>query len=265
MRCVPATVACVLVSLALAPPALADTRSRDLRVATTTKIDTLNPEIGTLASEYRVWALNFDLLIAFDQKSMQPDRAHSLALSWEQSKNRLTWTYHLRRNVRWSDGRPLTAHDVVWTMRFLQRRVKSGAVKAVKTWAATDDYTVVARLRYPSVEMQSLWIYILPAHVWKKADTKKWDQFAPPLPLVGSGPYTVTRWNPNGTTVLSRNPNFWGTNSGPERVLMTYYGDGNGAVTDLEQNRLDVMPSDTLDGPDVKRLERTSALRIAML
>ena len=35
--------------------------------------------------------------------------------------------------------------------------------------------------------------------------------------------------------------------AGRERVLMTYYGDGNGAVTDLEQNRLDVMPSDTLD------------------
>jgi peptide/nickel transport system substrate-binding protein len=262
MRCVPATVACVLASLALAPPALADTRSRDLRVATTTKIDTLNPEIGTLASEYRLWALNFDLLIAFDQKSMQPDRAHSLALSWESTKNGLTWTYHLRKNVRWSDGQPLTAHDVVWTMRFLQRRVKSGAVKAVKTWAARDDYTVVARLKYPSVEMQSLWIYILPEHVWKKSDTKKWDQFSPPLPLVGSGPYTVTSWNPNGTTVLSRNPEFWGTNSGPERVLMTYYGDGNGAVTDLEQNRLDVMPSDTLDGPDVKRLERTSGVRV---
>ena len=48
-------------------------------MATTTKIDTLNPLIGTLAAEYRVWALNYDLLIAFDQKSMQPDKQHSLA------------------------------------------------------------------------------------------------------------------------------------------------------------------------------------------
>ena len=262
MRCVPATVACVLAALVLAPPALADTRSRDLRVATTQKIDTLNPEVGTLASEYRLWALNFDLLIAFDQKSMQPDHQHSLAESWKTSKNGLTWTYHLRKNLHWSDGRPLTAHDVVWTMDFLTKRVESSAVKAVKTWEAPDDRTVVAQLRYPSVEMESLWIYILPEHVWKKADTKKWDQFSPPLPLVGSGPYTVTKWKPSGTTVLERNRLFWGTNTGPERVLMTYYGDGNSAVTDLEQNRLDVMPSDTLDGSDVQRLERRSGVRV---
>ena len=43
-------------------------------------------------------------------------------------------------------------------------------------------------------------------------------------------------------------PVLQGHNSGPERVLMTYYGDGNGAVTDLVRNRLDVLPSDTLDG-----------------
>ena len=97
--------------------------------------------------------------------------------------------------------------------------------------------------------MKSLWIYILPEHVWKAADTKDWEHFTPPLPLVGSGPYTVTSWNPNGTTVMERNPYFRRANTGPERVLMTYYGDGHGAVTDLEQNRLDVMPSDTLDVP----------------
>ena len=88
MRRVPAIVACLLAALVLAPPALADTRSRDLRVATTTKIDTLNPLIGTLAAEYRVWALNYDLLIAFDQKSMQPDTQHSLAASWEHLEGR---------------------------------------------------------------------------------------------------------------------------------------------------------------------------------
>ena len=122
--------------------------------------------------------------------------------------------------------------------------------------------TVVAHLNHRSVEMNSLWIYILPKHVWQAADTKSWEKFSPPLPLVGSGPYTVTRWNPNGTTVLERNPYFRRANTGPERVLMTYYGDGNGAVTDLEQNRLDVMPSDTLDVPDATRLQRTTGVRV---
>jgi peptide/nickel transport system substrate-binding protein len=259
----PAIVACLLATLLLAAPALADTRSRDLRVATTTKIDTLNPLVGQLAAEYRVWALNFDILVAFDRKTMQPDRKNSLA-TVHASPDGLVYTYRLKPGLRWSDGQPLTAHDVVWTMHFIQRWSAPNAVEAVKSWKATSDTTVVARLKHRSVEMQSLWIYILPEHVWKAANNKNWEHFTPPLPLVGSGPYTVTSWNPNGTTVMLRNPYFRRAreNTGPQRVLMTYYGDGNGAATDLAQNRLDVMPSDTLDVQDTQRLERTSGVRV---
>ena len=159
---------------------------------------------------------------------------------------------------------PLTAHDVVWTMNYMKRWSAPNSVEAVKDWKAKNDTTVVARLRHRSVEMRSLWIYILPQHVWKAADNKDWERFNPPLPLVGSGPYTVTSWNPNGTTVMKRNPFFRRakSNTGPERVLMTYYGDSNGAVTALEQNRLDVMPSDTLDVQDAQRLQRTSGVHV---
>jgi peptide/nickel transport system substrate-binding protein len=72
----------------------------------------------------------------------------------------------------------------------------------------------------------------------------------------------VTKWNPNGTTVLERNPFFRRANHGPRRVLMTFYGDPHGAVTDLEQNRLDVMPSATLDPPDAHRLQRATGVRV---
>jgi ABC-type transport system substrate-binding protein len=105
MRRVPAIVACLLAALVLASPAPAKTRPGDLRVATTTKIDTLNPLIGTHASEYRVWALNYDLLIAFDQKSMEPDRSRSLASSWPPRPAHLTYhlnpTPSIRRRRRW--------------------------------------------------------------------------------------------------------------------------------------------------------------------
>jgi peptide/nickel transport system substrate-binding protein len=131
---------------------------------------------------------------------MRPDRKHSLAQSWDVSHDGLVWTYHLRPGLRWSDGVPLTASDVVWTMRFMGRRSAPNSLQAVKSWKAPDPTTVVAYLKHRSVEMDSLWIYILPEHVWKAADTKDWERFKPPLPLVGSGPYTVTRWAPNGTS-----------------------------------------------------------------
>jgi peptide/nickel transport system substrate-binding protein len=263
MRRGPAIVACLLLALVMAAPAFADTRSHDLRVATTTKIDTLNPLVGQLAAEYRVWALNYDLLVAFDRKTMEPDTKNSLA-TFDVSRDQLTWTYHLKPGLTWSDGVPLTARDVVFTMNFLARWSAPNSVEAVKSWKATDDRTVVAKLKHRSVEMSSLWIYILPEHVWKAADTKNWENFKVPLPLVGSGPYTVTRWNPNGTTELERNPYFRRAKSvtGPTRVLMTYYGDGNGAVADLEQNHLDALPSDTLDVQNARRLQRASGVRV---
>jgi peptide/nickel transport system substrate-binding protein len=157
---------------------------------------------------------------------------------------------------------PLTARDVVWTMRFLKHRVRSSAGDAVKRWVATSPTTVVAHLRRPAVEMQSLLAYILPAHVWRRAGKGNWKQFRPPLPLVGSGPYTVTKWDPDGTTVMERNPYFRGPHTGPERVLMTYYRDRRAAVADLEANRLDVIPSNTLAAQDVQRLQRASGVRV---
>ncbi len=264
MRRVPAIVASVLAMLLLAAPALAETRSRDLRVATTTKIDTLNPLRGKLASEYRLLALNFDLLIGFDAKTMRPDRRNSLASERTLSADGLTWTYRIRPGLQWSDGQPLTAYDAAWTMDFVKRRVAPSSLAAVESWEAVDSTTLVARLKRRSVELDSLWISILPEHVWAVADSDAWESFQPPLPLVGSGPYVVTRWNPNGTTVMTRNPyfRFKGRAAGPERVLMTFYGSGDAAVTDLERNRLDVMPSDTLDVQNARRLRRTSGVRV---
>ena len=110
---------------------------------------------------------------------MRPDTKHSLAESTV-SNGGLTWTYHLKPNLRWSDGKPLTAEDVKWTMDFMQRRAPSSAVEAVKRWQVKDRNTVVAHLRHRSVEMKSLWIYILPKHVWKAADNKSWEKFKPP-------------------------------------------------------------------------------------
>ena len=233
MRRGPAIVTCLVLALVLAAPALADARSHDLRVATTTKIDTLNPLVGPLAAEHRVWALNYDLLVAFDRKTMQPDVKHSLVESVAKSADQLTWTYRLRPGLKWSDGVPLTARGRRLDDELHHTLARAELGRGRQALAGDDPLTVMAHLRHRSVEMQSLWIYILPKHIWKQADTESWETFKPPLPLVGSGPYTVTSWNPDGTTVMTRNPFFRraASDTGPQRVLMTYYGDGNGAVT----------------------------------
>ena len=263
MRRVPAIVACLVATLLLAAPALAGPRSRDLRVATTTKIATLNPLLGQLASEYRVWALNFDVLVAFDARTMRPDLNHSLATGWKVSSDRLDVDLPsaARRDVVGRAAADRRRRRLDDELRRQARRAEP-MPRPSRTWTVEDRLTVVAHLRHPSVQMNSLWIYILPKHLWKGADTEQWKDFRVPLPLVGSGPYVVTRWNPDGTTVMVRNRHFRRPNSGPERVLMTYYRSGSAAAADLARNRLDVLPSDTIDVPDAQRLQRASGVRV---
>jgi peptide/nickel transport system substrate-binding protein len=109
---------------------------------------------GTDAQSERVGALIFDALVKKDaHDNLQP----WLATKWEQP-DALTWVIHLRDGVRFQDGRPVTAADVVWTIQSLidpklpggaLMSAKSGSFAAVERVEARDRLTVVVHLRRP--------------------------------------------------------------------------------------------------------------------
>jgi len=70
-------------------------------------IDNLNPFKGITAAAYEAYALMYDPLVGYSAEDLSPEPR--LAESWEQSDDALTWTYHLRDGVTFSDGEPLTA------------------------------------------------------------------------------------------------------------------------------------------------------------
>jgi peptide/nickel transport system substrate-binding protein len=138
-----------------------------------------------------------------------------LAQSYAWSKDAKTLTLKIRKGVRWSDGKPLTAADVVYsltagkqdkTMDILGMFREGSNVASVK---ARGTQTVVIKLKtkdsqFVSVNLQS--IFVVPKHVFSKvADINKWTNTKP----VGSGPFTrVTRFNAQDY-VLGKNPNYW--------------------------------------------------------
>ena len=109
----------------------------------------LDPRVGIDAYSERIDELLFDALVHRDDHfNLQP----WLATSWD-VPDPLTYVFHLRRDARFHDGRPLTARDVKWTFDSIMNRsvrtVKTGTYRFVDRIDAPDDATVIFHLKEP--------------------------------------------------------------------------------------------------------------------
>src|SRR3954452_24037450 len=107
----------------------------------------LDPRIGVDASSERFFQIMFSSLVKKDEHSaIQPD----LATTWDIPDPK-TYIFHLRHDVQFHDGRPLTSKDVLFTFKsILDRSVqtaKLGTYDRIESVEATDPYTVVFRLK----------------------------------------------------------------------------------------------------------------------
>jgi peptide/nickel transport system substrate-binding protein len=254
------------VALALASLGLAGTAgAQDYRVGFAQPIDSLNPFVAYSSPTYFVYNGVYDLLVNFDTKTGQPDPEHSLAESWETSSDGKVWTYHLRDGVKWADGEPFTSEDVRWTFQTVldTQNVLQGYLAGVTKIEALDPLTVRVTLDKPSAKMTSIYIPILPAHKWKDAPKKgaAIQKYEEKLPIIGTGPFMVTKLDRKQTTVLEQNPNFWGDPKPKmDRILLTVYGDAEAVLRDLKAKRLDALVSG--NSRWVKELENDDSLRV---
>ncbi len=157
----------------------------------------------------------------------------TLAESWERSDDGLTWTFHLRRDVQWHDGQPFTAQDVDFTFNriiynddipassrssfnFRFRDEESGQWQEARmTVAALDDYTVRVVLPVPFAPfLRSMGTTIYPKHLLEQhvddgTFAATWSLDTDPAEIIGTGPFTIERYDPGDRIVLRRNPSYW--------------------------------------------------------
>ena len=156
-----------------------------------------------------------------------------LAESWESSEDGLTWTFHLRRDVRWHDGEPFTAHDVDFTFnriiynhdipassrptfhfRLLDEETGEW-VEEPMTVTALDDYTVECVLPGPFAPfLRSMGTSIYPKHILERyvddgTFASTWDIDTDPAEIIGTGPFTIGSYEPGEHVVMRRNPDYW--------------------------------------------------------
>ena len=200
------------------------------RFATISKPLTFNPAIANDASSSGVLSYVFEGLT---ETSWLDDRVEpALAESWEHSEDGLTWTFHLRQDVRWHDGQPFTAHDVDFTFNritynhdiassdsatfhFRVQDKNGGWQESPMTVRALNDYTVECVLPVPFAPfLRSMGTAIYPKHILEKhvddgTFESTWDINTNPTEIIGTGPFTIESYLPGERVVFARNPNYW--------------------------------------------------------
>ena len=156
-----------------------------------------------------------------------------LAESWKVEPDQKTWTFKLRKGLRWSDGQPLTADDVVFTWETIYDPKIKPVVADAFTLAGkrfevskVDDLTIrfVTPTPYaPFLEAAGAGVPILPRH--KLAAAVKEGRFesaygvnSKPEEVIGSGPFRLKQYKPGELVMLERNPNFFEVDSKSQRL-----------------------------------------------
>lgn len=248
--------AATLCALALAttPPALArlpQTEPGHLRIGVLRDVDNINPLLSTQAASSDIAQLVFSGLIRYDDRGEAiPDAAEAVPTRRNGgiSADGKTITYHLRRNVVFSDGQPLTANDVVFTWRAVLNPANNVPnhfpYDLAQSVVAKDRFTVVAHLREPNAAFVAFFMRcgtqgaILPEHLLGAKHDLNQDPYN--RQPVGSGPFVVTSYQPGSSIELARNPRWWGAKKPAlDRISYRFIPNENSLLVALRTHEID--------------------------
>jgi len=214
--------------------------------------ETLDPVISQEAVTTDAANLVYDGLVRYDDHGNAiPDLAlevPSLA-NGGISKDGLTITYHLRRGVRWQDGVPFSARDVIFTWHALMNPRNNVPTRVgydqIASMTAPDPYTVRVRLKHPYAP--AIYLFrcgdqgaIVPEHLLKRyADLNHIPFNAHPI---GTGPYRVIAWSHGQRIRFEINPYYW-KKPKIERIDWLFIHDTNTLLNALRTHEIDLYTS----------------------
>ena len=213
-----------------------------LKVGWTTDPDNLNPFVGIEQSSYELYHVAYDFLTNYGDKYLETQPG--LAESWTTSDDGLTWTFKIRQGVMWSDGQPLTAKDVAFSFNYqkdLELTAFLSALDGIKTVTAPDDATVVIECDRPKADILSMWVPIVPEHIWSKFKT--YDEATKYLnepPIVGSGPFVITEREKGKFIRAEANEDYWGGKPKVDEIIFQVYDNQDTLAQDLKLGAIDL-------------------------
>jgi peptide/nickel transport system substrate-binding protein len=194
----------------------------------------LDPRVGTDAQSERIGELIYDALVHRDERFQVTP---ALAASWD-IPDPLTYIFHLRHDVRFHDGRPLTARDVKWTFD----SVMHGSLRTPKTTTylpvdhidAPDDFTVVFHLKEPFATL----LFNVSNGAIGIVPYGSGEDFV--LHPVGSGLFKLVSNQIDKEVVLERNQQYWGPKANVARLRLAVIPDTTTRALELRKGSADL-------------------------
>ena len=209
--------------------------------------DRQHQNLGTLTVLYpvdeRSWAFyvpsQFLVFLPLAERG-RDGRLHGwLARSWEHSADWRSWTVHLRSDVRWHDGRQVTADDAKFSLELLANPEIGAEAPNAYSVRVLDDTTFVVTFRQQPSEYWMYYNPVYPKHLLGKLDPARyyeWDFWTNPI---GNGPYRYVRHLPKTMIEFEANPDYVRGKPKIERLVLKF---GEPVVTELLSGNVDAIP-----------------------
>jgi oligopeptide transport system substrate-binding protein len=225
---------CLLVSSLWSQTAVQNgNRTQTLHLGNMGEPNDLDPHICDSHETFNIVAALYEGLAQYDPKTSEPTPA--VAERWETSADNLTWTFHLRKAARWSNGEPLTAHDFVFGLQrmlspalaaqYAQTLYVLKNAEAFNTGKITDasqigaraidDHTLELSLNHPVPYLAGLvchaaWYPVHRASIEKLgAIDQRGLPWTRPGNLVSNGYFTLADWKPSQFIRLTKSETYW--------------------------------------------------------
>jgi len=225
---------------------------KQIVIGVTDKISDLDPSNSYDFFTWEIHQNTMDGLVKY--KIGTTDIAPAIAESWEVNDDATVWTFHLRNDVKYADGTPLKAENVVWSINRVMKIQGDPAwlvTDFVDKVEATDDYTVVFTLSHPTAYFLSLLCTppYFPVSPEYNPDDIDSDQTAG-----GAGPYKITHWVRDQEMVLEANPYYYGDKPKTSKIVIRFYQSASTMRLALENGEINVAWR-TLTPTDIKSLK----------
>lgn len=205
----------------------AETAKKVLPVQVGPNPETLDPALNSAVDGANMILHLFETLLTVDE---QGNIAPGAADKWECSEDGLTWTFHLRDGLKWSDGSDLKASDFVYSWQRVADPATAAPYADTVLWpvanfsavfngeaavdtlglAAPDDKTFVVTLDAACPYFESLAAFATLSPVNPATVTANGDAWAvSPETFIGNGPFMITEWVPGSYILTDANPNYW--------------------------------------------------------
>ncbi len=209
-------------------------------VAPPQQLNPLASDVAHDASSADIQALVFDGLMRIGPDGL-PEEA--LAQSWDVSPDGTVYTFTLRADVSWHDGVPLTADDVLFTLRAVQNRDFAGDPAAGALWRGVrvekaGERSVRCTLNAPFAPFLSRATFpILPAHLLRDIPPKQWASAPFSREPKGTGPYQLAELNQDRALLIA-NPHYYGGRPFLDSIEFRFFRDSQAALAALTRGEI---------------------------